>query len=345
MDVLFSLFKYSIAYGYIVIPIIHIFALGFNIRLSRHKARACFIWYPRRMQKTRNLLQNMKSGDNLSINGLIREVCMLTRMKRIMWNERYLAVVLGIFAYTLFPLLSRMWRARGDGILYAYTAFEEAFVFSFLSSDYYLPFAYVAPLVGSVVCGNLYLDDLRNGCVALMCIRESKARYHIRNLVAVAVSCSLLFLIPLGLNLIVSMIGFPLSNSMMASSALATTAYHNPYRDFGEANVFNLLQEHHPYIHISMRLLANSLLYASFAILNYGLSVFARFKKYINNLIIELVFAVLVLYFNYCGGNFSFVTYLLASESMMTFLCLCAVVVCTNVFAFILLICGMRRRA
>ncbi len=216
---------------------------------------------------------------------------MWARLYRIMWKEKYLAVMLCLYLYMLAPLVAKMWQSQGNGILFAHNAFDESFLMSLYGSSYSMPFSFVGPLIAIVTCGNVFFDDLEAGCLPIMLTRESKHEYHGKNIASIIISCIFLFLVPLLLNLIVSLCCFSMKDSMMGSAYLSSTAYHNPYRDLSEhPNMLVLLREGRPLLRILLLFGEYICTFSVFAVLNYCLGTIWKTKKYLCNIFVEFIF-------------------------------------------------------
>lgn len=201
----------------------------------------------------------------------------IQKLRKVMWNEKYLVVLLGLTLFCELQIVAKMWNwSRGNTLLYVFSAFENCMMMDLASSN--LKFTYMVAGVGACIasCGTVYSEDVAAGGDGMLLCRQSKTMYHMENLIVSWIASFSMAIVPLGLNLAASLVCYPLEgmDNIYGNPAFAYLEICNPSRPL------TMLHGLHPGRYVLLLIVMLGLATAAFSLLCYGLSVATRWNGY-----------------------------------------------------------------
>lgn len=200
---------------------------------------------------------------------------LFTVIKRGLNRYKVIALFLVMFFIVMFAYYQESIENYGLYTTELRSAYESSLVGSLDTRYIIFILSIVGPLIVSFAFGDIYFEDLESNCIPIIFTRERKEKYHRNNIIAVFILSFLITFIPLIINLVLSLITYPLEGM--------DNMYHLPAYviKYNKENIFEYLRVFHPLAYNLICTNMISIVFALFSCITYVISMVIKFNKYV----------------------------------------------------------------
>lgn len=139
---------------------------------------------------------------------------LIKALKRNILNTRYLFIFLFLLVLVYYSLSQELLEVMGLSEAFVRTASEASFLQNLISRQYMMVLTVAGPLLTTIACSFIYVDDWEANMVGPILMRTSRFKYQVYNFISVFISAFMLIFGPLILGYLISTIVCPVSGAM-----------------------------------------------------------------------------------------------------------------------------------
>lgn len=213
---------------------------------------------------------------------------LLKFLKRNVLNVKYLFIFFLLLVLVYYSLSQELLETYGLSEIFVRTASETSFLQSLMARQYMMVLTVVGPLLATVACSLVYVDDWEANMVGPILMRISRVKYHVYNFISVFISSFLLIFGPLVLGYLIAMIACPTTVAMDNMTATPTFFIQS-----FNAGILGLWEAFNPMAFTFFHIFLVSMILSLMACLAYVISHFFYWNRYIS---ISIVFIGYLIY-------------------------------------------------